>query len=522
MIATHGLRASLLGAIALFTVAACGEPSRPADAPAESGAAAVAPQEPAPAQPAEGGAQASEPELPPLVLPDPLPAEPEGNASVEPERIPAEAVLWRVDGDTDGDWFGMGLTGLGDVDGDGVPDFAAGAAQNYNWGHGEPGYVHVVSGGTGETLYTLHPSGSLQVDGRDDHFGTMLSSLGDVDGDGARELVVGAYLYDSTDENTGGTFVFSGATGELLHLMAGEAWGDRHGWALSPIADMDGDGREDLLMGVEKTDQGEMNSGSIQVFSSATFERVLRVEGPGEEAHLGCSITPLGDVDGDGVPDFAGGAFMIDSKAPDERLRQRGGAAAYSGRTGALLHLWLGSAAKDHLGNSIAALGAVGADAADRVAAGAFQSGYVSDYTGPGYVRVYSLADGSGVVELRGRQVGEQFGWCVANAGDRDGDGRDDLLVGAPASITVSEQMLNRPGRLYLYSGADFRLLRVIDGLEPDDQLGVNLAVIGDLDGDGLDELLVGAVENVYGQTRPGYVAVLRGSFLDCRAAAPR
>jgi len=132
------------------------------------------------------------------------------------------------------------VTALGDVTGDSIPDFAVGAHQNKNWGHGEPGYVRVYSGSNGEELYTLLSSGSQNIDGEDDHFGASLTSIDDLDADGAREVVVGSYLYDASDENTGAVFLFSGATGEPLKLLPGRLWGDRFGWAVSTMPDMDG------------------------------------------------------------------------------------------------------------------------------------------------------------------------------------------------------------------------------------------------------------------------------------------
>ncbi len=438
--------------------------------------------------------------------------------------LPESAILHHLTGGANGDWFGYAVCGLGDVNGDSVPDFAVGAHQNQNYGDrpaptAPPGYINVYSGKDGSLLYVLHSSGSKQIDGSDDHFGFAMSSIQDQDGDGVRDILAGAYLFDAEDgkddtfdENTGGAFIFSGSSGKLLKTLHGVLWGDRYGYTLSGCADLDGDGREDLLIGVEKTDGEYKNEGSLQVFAAGSYERLVIATGPGTEAHLACSLTRTGDVDGDQLPDIAGGAFMY---SPDKNEgREVGWAGVYSSKSGELLHSWSG-ARMDHLGFAVTWLDDVNGDGVGELVAGAQQSGWISDFTGPGYVRVYSCADGAALYELRGEHLGDQFGWCVATAADHDGDGLADLLVGAPAAVTVNrETMTDKRGQMYLFSGRDGAPLGAVRGLYENDQFGVGIADIGDIDGDGVTDILVGACENNIGQTRPGYAVVISGAFL--------
>jgi len=460
---------------------------------------------------------------------------------MDPTPLSEDAILLTVTGDAPGDWFGWAVGALGDVNGDAVPDFAVGAIQNENLGvrpapHAPPGYVHVFSGASGTKLYALASYDSKNIDGTDDHFGSSITSMVDLDGDGAREIVVGAYLHDgggpdpfSIDENTGGVFIFSGATGAPLRRLPGARWGDRYGYALATIADMDGDGERDLIVSIEKADKVADNEGRIDVLSSASFELLARAYGPGHNAHLGCAVAEVGDVDHDGTPDYAGGAFMyihdgpawLDPGGDEEPFAltesdphvEVGRASIFSGRTGDELHRWVGDAKRDHLGCALATL--YGAD--DPVlAVGANQSGWSGDFYGTGFVRLFSCGDGSRVGELHGEIEGQQFGWWITNVGDRDGDGHDDLLVGAPDAISVHESVQSdRAGRVYLYSGRDRRLLKIVVGQSVNDRFGTSAVLLGDLDGDGSDEVLIGAPENVIGQTRPGYAVVVRGSFLD-------
>lgn len=451
-----------------------------------------------------------------------------------------EFVLHRVEGDVAGDWFGIATAAVGDVNGDGVPDFAVGAHQNVNFGprpapDAPPGYVAVFSGADGERIHTLRGVGSKEIDGGDDHFGNAICAIDDVDGDDASEIVVGAYLYDggdaierSSDENTGGVFVFSGASGKVLRRLPGLRWGDRYGTSLAQIPDVDGDGRPDLVIGVEKADdprplRGKRinNEGSLEILSTGTQEVVSRSFGTGYNAHMGHCIAPVGDIDGDGLPDVAAGAFLysydgLERKKMPERLEQRGAAGIFSTRKGRPIVLWKGRAAHDWFGFSIASLSREVGDSVRKLAVGAIQSGWVGDYHGPGYVQFYSTRDGTLLGEVQGEEDGDQFGWSLTNVGDRDGDGRADLLVGAPASITVSkDERLDRRGRAYLYSGSDHERLLELVGLEVNDQFGASAASIGDVNGDGLSDVLVGAPRNVVGQTRAGYAVVLSGELFD-------
>ncbi len=463
---------------------------------------------------------------------DPIakPAVPAAPAAGGEEQAPSTlelkgaAILQHVVGEANGDWFGNSVCGMGDVNGDGVPDFAVGAHQNENWGHrpapnAEPGYINVYSGADGSLLRKLLSEGSKNIDGTDDHLGWTMISIQDQDGDGVRELAAGAYLFDAddgidatVDENTGGVFLFSGRTGKILKTLGGVLWGDRFGYSLSSFEDRNGDGREELLIGVEKTDGRYENEGSLQVFAMASFERLVVATGPGLEAHMGCSVSRIGDVDGDGTPDLAGGAFM--HSVGGAAGREVGWAGLYSGKDGSLLRSWTGEQ-QDHLGYLVTSLGDLNGDGVSELAVGANQSGWISDFKGPGYVRVYSCKDGALLYQLDGEELGDQFSWGMAATSDFDGDGARELLVGAPAAISVSrETMTGRAGKLYLFSGRTGRRLGACRGLQADDQFGASVAEIGDINGDGVSDVLVGAPENVIGQTRPGYAVVISGAFL--------
>lgn len=433
-------------------------------------------------------------------------------------------VLYRVDGESPGDWFGYTTAALGDVDGDGVADFAVGAHQNENFGArpaptAPPGYVVIHSGRSGERLHRLTSSGGLSIDGTDDHFGFTIASLGDVDADGACDLAVGAYLFDGDDgleetfdENTGGVFLFSGRAGELLRRQGGALWGDRYGYVLDTVPDQDGDGARDLVVSIEKAESATTikNAGSVAIVSSADFEQLVRWDGPGWEAHLGSAVAGLPDLDGDGRPEVLAGAFNY---AEFEAERAGRGAAGILSSRGEVLLAFEGERAGDHLGAAVAPVGDVDGDGLMDVALGAVQSGWASDFTGGGFVSVRSSSTGRELWRVTSSRQGSQLGWWTAPCSDRDGDGVADLLVGLPGAITVAEP-LGRPGRIALLSAATGDVIAAVEGLSPDDQFGTSCCELADLDGDGLREILVGAPENVPGQGRPGHALVLSGRLL--------
>jgi len=449
-------------------------------------------------------------------------------ADVPLEALTDQDILFRVQGDAPGDYFGWSVAALGDLDGDGIGDFAVGGHQLQNSAERPnfdlpTGYVRVFSGADARPLHTLRPEGSQHIDSSDDMFGVTVTGLDDLDGDGVDDLAVGAFLYDfedpdqdEIDENTGAVQIHSGATGERLELLGGERWGDRFGFALDVMPDLDGDGKRELLVGVEKgeTEDAVKNAGRTEIWSTGTLEPLTTADGPGWEGRMGHSVAPLGDVDGDGVADFASGAYMFGARQEEDL--QRGAVGVFSGASGELLRAFEGTAMLDNLGSAVRGLRGQGE--AQLVALGATEAGYEAEFTGryegPGYVRIHDARTGALQVRFTGAELGDQLGWALADAGDLDGGGADELLIGAPAGMTFLEDKLDRPGRMYLIGGEDQRVLRAFRGLADNDQFGAALALLDDLDGDGVPEVLVGAPQNTAGQTEPGYALVLRGSAL--------
>jgi hypothetical protein len=429
-------------------------------------------------------------------------------------------VLHQVGGDAAGDWFGYAVAPAGDVDQDGIPDFMVGAHQNLNTGHSpNPGYARVYSGADGQVIHSFYGDGTAWIDGPDDHFGFALASLGDLDGDGAPELIVGAYKDDNVDHNVGMLRIFSGATGALLYQADGETNGDRMGVSVAGIADLNGDGVRDYLSGLYKDDNLIFNGGSTRVYSGADHSLLYTFDGVNMNSAFGWSASSAGDVDGDGLEDIISGA-------PHDTTvgAYAGKVQVHSGATGALLYTWLGDAAGDYFGHVVDGAGDVNADGFDDLIVGAIQSTFTGVATGTGYARVFSGADGSLLFEVRGDATLDQLGFAARGVGDVTGDGHDDFLIGAPQGVTLGYAPTGSPGYARLFSGRDGSEVYRFVGPAADEQFGVSVEVLDDMNGDGLPEFFFGACQDDAAQSRPGYAVVISGgSVLMQRycAAAP-
>jgi hypothetical protein len=331
----------------------------------------------------------------------------------------ADGVVLREHHGLPGHRLGLQVLGLDDVDGDGSPDYALSAQRNNNTGL-LSGYAEIRSGATGALLHHFETASNW------DRNGATLAAPGDIDGDGVADLLVGAPQDDWQGPGAGAVRIYSGATGALLQIQFGRDPWDLFGTSACGVGDLDGDGRGDFAVGSPRADTPAAEAGSVQVFSGRTGAELRRIEGhPGDV--LGVSVALAGDFDGDGRADLAVGAVDDFSS-----LTQR-----------------------------------------------------------PGLVRVHSLLDGSTLAEFAEQRNTEGFGLSLAGLADANGDGYGDLLVGAPFAGLVGAGGL-ASGAARLYSGLSGRLAAEYRGESTQDRRGAALAAAGDVNGDGLDDFLVG------------------------------
>ncbi|HZM00326.1 MAG TPA: integrin alpha [Planctomycetota bacterium] len=235
--------------------------------------------------------------------------------------------------------------------------------------------------------------------------------------------------------------------------------------------------------------------------TAAQTALVVAAGDTGEDDSLGWSVAIAGDVDGDGRDDIIAGAR-------NDGPWYHGGARLISGADGSELRSWIGRDEYDRLGTSVAGVGDVDDDGVPDVLVGATQLTLFGTWTGPGYADLYSGADGQLIERFSGQAAGDEFGACVALVGDHDGDGRRELAIGAPRYDDGSDGDV---GQLRVFSGATLALLATLEGPVEYDQLGAAAADAGDVDGDGMTDLLVG-LPNYFGQIEGGHVHVYSGA----------
>lgn len=386
--------------------------------------------------------------------------------------LSAQSLIFTHAGSSAGEEFGYAVSGAGDVNGDGVPDVVVGAPGGFNPGNAV-GNAMVLSGFDGSTLYHWYGDSAA------DWFGVSVSGAGDVNADGFEDVIVGANQYHF--DGPGYARVFSGVDGTVLYNWTGDSPGDEFGYSVSGAGDVNGDGFADLIVGAPDDDDNGVNSGSARLFSGFDGSVLATWHGASQSDAFGRSVSDAGDTNGDGSPDIIVGA-------PRFGTYRKGTAVVFSGSDGSVLHSWVGEARYDGLGRTVSSAGDVNGDGFGDVVTG--MPGFHVQGVQIGGARVFSGLDGSVLYTWHGDSWLGRFGESAAGAGDVNADGFDDVIVGAGGE----DRNGGESGTAKVFSGFDGSIVYSWDGIDELDCLGRSVDGAGDVNGDGFADLIVGAL----------------------------
>jgi hypothetical protein len=393
--------------------------------------------------------------------------------------------------------FGRSVAVIGDLDGDGIDELAVGVFKDADGGP-DRGAVYILfmnRDGTVRSQQKISATeGGFAGPLRDgDRFGTAVAGLGDLDGDGVPDLVVGAVFDDDGGTDRGALWVlFLNRDGTVrghqkISTLEGEFTGvlqdgGTFGISVANLGDVDGDGVTDIAVGARRDDDGGEYRGAVWILflerdgTVKAHQKISSTDGNfagvlEDGVEFGQSVAALGDFDGDGIPDVVVGAF-----------RDNDGA-RHAGAVWLLLLNRDGTVREHH--------------------------------------KISATAGG-----FRGRlRENDLFGSGVALIGDLDGDGVPDLAVGARRADdggldrgAIWLLLMNADGNVRAHHKISQTHGNFRGRLDNDDQFGYALAAIGDLDGDGVPDLATGAIfDNGPGENR-GAVWIL---FLDDQPFRP-
>jgi hypothetical protein len=425
---------------------------------------------------------------------------------------------WTAEGDQVQAYFGKSVGTAGDVNGDGYSDVIVGA-NAYDNGQENEGRAFVYHGSAGGLSTT--PDWTAESDQANSRFGTSVGTAGDVNGDGYADVIVGARFYDISGANEGRAFVYHGSAGGLSTTPTWTADGDQEGayfgTSVGTAGDVNGDGYADVIVGAANYTDGEASEGRAFVYhgsaSGLSTAPAWTAEGDQAQAYFGTSVGTAGDVNGDGYADVIVGANAYDNSEEDE-----GRAFVYHGSAAGLSATPDWTAESDqagaHFGRSVGTAGDVDGDGYSDVIVGART--YDNDQTNEGRVTVYhgSVSGLSTVADwtAEGDQDYAYFGHSVGTAGDVDGDGYADVIVGAH----LYDNGQDNEGRAFVYHGSASGLSTTPDWTAESNQagafFGASVGTAGDVNGDGYADVIVGAHYYDGGETDEGRATVYHGS----------
>jgi hypothetical protein len=472
-----------------------------------------------------------------------------------------------INGENAGDVSGK-VSNAGDVNGDGLDDLIVGARRaDLNNNQLDSGKSYVIFGKIDSTTINLSAiasgTGGFVIIGEDalDKSGDSVSNAGDVNGDGLDDLIVGAYTATPDSKSQAGkSYVIFGkkdstaielsaiASGTGGFVINGENADDWSGYPVSTAGDVNGDGLDDLIVGSTEAESrtgksyvifGKTDGTVINLSAIGTGGFVINGENTGDQSSI--SVSNAGDVNGDGLDDLIVGAFHADVSGKSDAGKSYvifgkkdstaiDLSAIASGTGGFVIN---GENVNDISGFSTSSAGDINGDGLDDLIVGAYQadpngksnagkSYVVFGKTDSTAINLSAIASGTGGFVINGENVDDISGNSVSTAGDVNGDGLNDLIVGARGIPSTTGEF--KAGKFYVIFGKkdnttiDLSAIAsgtggfVINGENAPGFYKISVSTAGDVNGDGLDDLIVGALGSVNLTTKnPGKSYVIFG-----------
>ena len=423
---------------------------------------------------------------------------------------PSSTPCWMTNPGQPGAYLGWRVATAGDVSGDGISDILVGAP-GQDWPEAtNGGVVWVYYGGPAlDRISDWYISGDTEHG--DPHyangnvFGRSIGTAGDVNGDGYSEIVV-------TDPLVGGVYVdYGSATGPSPTLWEVAYPGVAFGWSALAAGDLDGDGYGDLAVGAPLAGTG----GSVRIYRGRAAglrpDVYWDIDWTPADDQFGYHVGTAGDVNGDGYSDL-----IVSANRATNGL---GMVLVYHGSPGGPGTAWdwnrQGTQAEGEFGSVSATAGDVNGDGYSDIVIGApWETNGAETSEGRAYLYLGGAAGlaASSAWSAEGNNAGAEYGYSVASAGDVNGDGFGDVIVGA---VLFDDGETNE-GKAFVYHGSATGLSATANWTavsnQPEARMGYSVSSAGDVNGDGYGDVIIGARGYSDTESDEGHAFVWHGS----------